>query len=145
MAAAQAAGYASGYDSPPPGGGFSVGEGAFSSPQKAALANFPNTLALNEAWAVDGVLEHPEKVIRNPRRTSDQLRQDMRALGEGRFAFFLAVEQKPQGPFGLDPFKGAGSLKIHPDSWEQLALDSQVCRLPPAPSPLCPLHFHGHL
>lgn len=132
MAATQAAGYASGHDSPPPGGGLPSGEGSFSSPQKAVLAGFPNTLALNGAWAVDGVLEHPEKVIRNPRRTSDQLRQDMKVLGEGRYAFFLAVEQKPHGSFGLDPFKGAGAAKIHPDSWERKPLDSQVLLFPHA-------------
>jgi Zinc-binding loop region of homing endonuclease len=127
MAAAQVSGHASGYDSPVPGGSFGVGEGGFSSPEKAALANFPNTLALNEAWETDGVLEHPEKVLRNPRRTSEQLRADMRALGNGRCAFFLAAEQRPQESFGLDPFKGAGSAKIHPDSWAAKPLDSQVC------------------
>lgn len=107
-----------------------MGEGGFSSPQKAALASFPNTLALNEAWAVDGVLKQPEKVVRNPRRASHELRQDMRALGEGRYAFFLAVEQRPLGSFGLDPLKGAGATKIHPDSWERLPLDSQVSLFP---------------
>lgn len=136
MAAARTAGCASWYDPPRPEGGVAVGEGGFSSPQKAALANFANTLALNEAWEADGVLVTPEKVLRNPRRTSGQLRQDMRALGEGRFAFFLAAEQKPQGSFGLDPFKGAGAAKMHPDSWESKALDSQVCSRPHATSQL---------
>lgn len=139
-----AAAWAGGYDSPTPGGGPSVGEGGFSSPQKAALARFPNTLALNEAWAADSVLDEPQKVIRNPRRSSNDLRQDMKA--HGRFAFFLAAEQKPHGPPGLDAFKGAGTAGIHPDSWEQKPLDSQVSLLSNARcSIFCPLHFHSHL
>ena len=106
-----------------PEAGIKFGDEVYSSPEKAALARFPNTLALNEAWAVDGVLEQPEKVIRNPRRTSGDLRQDMKKLG----AFFLAVEQKPQAAqFGLDPFKGAGAADIHPESWERVRLTHQV-------------------
>ncbi len=127
MAAGQAAGFFSpviGLSSPSIRE--SVGEVGYSSPQKAVLACFPNTLALNDAWAVDGVLEQPEKVIRNPRRTSGCLRQDMRAFGDGRYAFFLAVEQKPLESLGLDPFKGVRTDRMHPASWEQLPLDSQV-------------------
>jgi hypothetical protein len=54
---------------PPPSAGIRVSEGVFSTPQKAALASFPNTLALHEAWSVDGALHQAERIVRNPQRS----------------------------------------------------------------------------
>ena len=111
---------AAGYESPSDVG-ITIGEETFSSPQKAELAKHPNTPALASAWARDAVLSEPEKVNRNPRRTSGQLRQDM----QERDAFFLSVKQLP-AIAEADPFHGAGSAGIHPSSFAQVALDSQV-------------------
>ncbi len=111
---------AAGYESPSDVG-ITIGEETFSSPQKAELAKHPNTPALASAWARDAELSEPERVNRNPRRTSAQLRQDM----QERDAFFLSVKQLP-AIAEADPFHGAGSAGIHPSSFAQVALDSQV-------------------
>lgn len=100
-----------------------VGNEVYSSPEKAALAKCTNTLAVSAAWDQNTVIQHPQKVVYNPRRTSDALRQDMKMLG----AFFLARTEPPQTSFGLDPFKGAGTAEIHPKSWERLEAGHPVC------------------
>lgn len=99
-----------------------VGQEVYSSPEKAVLANCPNTLAVSAAWDQNTVIQQPQKVVYNPRRTSDALRQDMRML----CAFFLARTEPPQASFGLDPFKGAGTAEMHPTSWERLEADHPV-------------------
>ena len=98
---------------------------AFGSPEKAELAKHPNSQALNVAWEQDGTLPESHKVVRNPRRASGQLRQDMVERG----SFFLAVQPLADDA-APDPFHGGGS-DIHPATFARFPLQSKV-RLGPS-------------
>lgn len=104
----------------------------FSTPTRQRLSRLPNSPGLVRAWEAGGPGGDAEdvgideellpSVKRNPRRSSDALRAEMKE----REAFFITIK-KPE--VFLDPFMGAGSDDISPDSYGFLAENSKVCRL----------------